>query len=93
MADPVLYTQAVRIKLGEAYAAAAPTHETPVGLVDGFNADFVLAHLPLAGTEKVTRNGLLQEPGYDYTLAGSTITFTAPPLVGSRILVTYYRAD
>lgn len=37
----------------------------------------------------VFRNGLLQEPGADYTLSGSTITFVSAPLVDDIFKVIF----
>jgi hypothetical protein len=65
--------------------------ETPSGLVDGSNAAYTLANTPIAGTEEVFLNGVLQEPGAgnDYTISGASITFLSAPAVGSRIKVSY----
>jgi hypothetical protein len=47
---------------------------------DGVETDFTLS-LNYAGEEAVAAyvNGVLQTPGQDYTLAGTTITFVVPP--------------
>lgn len=65
--------------------------ETPTGAVDGANTAYTLAHTPIAGTEMVFLNGILQEPGAgnDYTIVGGTITYLTAPLTGDRIRVTY----
>jgi hypothetical protein len=67
--------------------------ETPVGTVDGTNAEFVLAFLPHLGSETVFLNGMMLEPGVgnDYTITDSTITLAAAPLTGDRVRVTYFR--
>lgn len=67
--------------------------ETPSGSVNGSNAGFTLAHTPVAGSEQVFLNGLLQEPGSgnDYTISGSSITFEAAPSSGDRVRVTYLK--
>jgi hypothetical protein len=67
--------------------------EVPTGLVDGTNDEFELADEPIAGTEQVFLNGLLQRPGAgnDYTIAGATITFEDAPLSGDIILVSYIK--
>lgn len=67
--------------------------ETPVGDIDGVNAEFVLAYAPHVGTEMVFLNGMLLEPGEgnDYTIDGVTITLAAAPLVGDRLKATYFR--
>ena len=67
------------------------TRETPTGLVNGANTTFTLANTPVAASEEVYLNGLLQEPGAgnDYTIATSTITMLAAPLTGDRLRVNY----
>jgi hypothetical protein len=66
-----------------------PTGQTPNGSITVFN----LTNTPIAGTEQVFLNGLLQEPGAgnDYTISGAAITFLAAPLTGDRLRVTYYK--
>jgi Avian adenovirus fibre, N-terminal len=67
------------------------TRETPGGLVNGANTTYTLANTPIAGTEEVYLNGILQEPGAgnDYTIATSTITMLTAPGTGDRLRVTY----
>lgn len=70
--------------------------ETPAGAVNGTNGIFTLANVPLAGTEQVYVNGILQEPGAtnDYTILGAKITLTyalqSAPLA-DRIRVSYIK--
>ncbi len=52
--------------------------ETPTGAVDGVNDTFVFTSPPTF----VTYQGVIQNGG-DYTLVGSTVTFTVPPVTGS----------
>jgi len=70
------------------------TKEVPSGTIDGNNVTFTLAHTPISGTENIFLNGqLLTGSGNDYTISGSTITFTVPPLVGSdstTIIIAFY---
>lgn len=65
--------------------------ETPAGTVNGSNTTFTLAFTPVAGSEHVFLNGILQEPGAgnDYTISGLTITYLTAPLTGDKIRVTY----
>jgi hypothetical protein len=67
--------------------------ETPTGAVNGVNTTFTLANTPVAGTEQVFLNGILQEPGAgnDYTISGLTITYLAAPLTNDKIRVTYFK--
>ena len=66
--------------------------ETPSGAINGTNAVFTLAFTPIAGSEYVYLNGVLQQAGAgnDYTISGSTITFlTYIPATGNTIQVSY----
>jgi hypothetical protein len=65
----------------------------PIGEVDGINKDFILPHLPLAGTLQVYYNGLLQKKGetYDYTDVDRTVSFIDPPHADSTLTVIYDR--
>jgi hypothetical protein len=71
--------------------ASFVTRETPTGTVNGVNATFTLANTPLANTEEIYLNGLLQEPGAgnDYTISTSTITMLNIPATGDRLRVNY----
>lgn len=67
--------------------------EQPTGLVNSANTAFVLANTPKVGTEEVFFNGLLMDAGVgnDYTIAGSTVTFTFVPVAGDKIRVSYFK--
>jgi hypothetical protein len=69
------------------------TRETPAGTINGVNATFTLANTPIANTESVFLNGLLQEPGAgaDYTISGATITMLNIPVAGDRLRVNYQK--
>jgi hypothetical protein len=69
------------------------TRETPSGTVNGSTTAFTLANTPIAGTEQVFLNGVLQEPGAgnDYTISGATITYLTAPLSGDRLRVSYQK--
>ena len=62
---------------------------TPVGTIDGTNAEFTLPKAPKTDGEKIFLNGVRMRSGSsnDYTIAGKTITFVSAPLTGSIILV------
>jgi hypothetical protein len=67
--------------------------ETPGGSVNGTNVTFTLSAAPNPTTSlRLYRNGLLADPGVEYTLSGSTITFTSArtPQSGD-VLAAYYR--
>lgn len=84
-------TGSVTLASGVTKMANIITRETPSGAVNGSNTAFTLANTPLAGTEEVYLNGLLQEPGAgnDYTISGATITYLTAPITGDRIRVSY----
>lgn len=67
------------------------TRETPSGSINGSNVTFTLANTPVAGSEEIYLNGLLQEPGAgnDYTISGSTITYLTAPLTGDKLRASY----
>lgn len=69
------------------------TREIPAGAVNGTNTGYTLAATPVAGSESVYLNGLLQDPGAgnDYTISGSAITFADAPVVGDKIRVSYIK--
>jgi hypothetical protein len=95
-ADALLIDVAVgrwqNVGTSNAAASAAPeliVGEIPSGVLDGINTTFVLANLPIMGTEMVFLQGILQDRGDDYTIAGDTITYADPPLSGMKLRVTY----
>ena len=65
--------------------------EIPSGTINGSNVTFTLANAPIANSEHVYLNGLLQESGSgnDYTITGAVITYLSAPLTGEKIRVTY----
>jgi hypothetical protein len=68
------------------------TRESLAG-ANGSTTNFTLANTPVAGSEHVHVNGVLQNvgTGNDYTISGATITFLsgAIPQTGDVILVSY----
>jgi phage-related tail fiber protein len=71
------------------------TRETPTGTINGSNTAFTLANTPVAGTEEVFLNGILQEPGAgnDYTISGATITYLTAPVTGDKLVVNYRKSS
>jgi hypothetical protein len=68
-------------------------NETPGGAINGTTLVFTLASAPNpANSLRLFRNGLLLSPAVDYTLSGSSITFTnvTTPRSGDS-LAAYYR--
>jgi hypothetical protein len=69
--------------------------EVPGGTVNGTNANFTLQFTPSTPASVLLfKNGVMQTNGQDYTLAGTTITFTskAVPQAGDT-LSAYYRVS
>lgn len=64
--------------------------ETPSGTINSSNVTFTLAHTP-ADTDGVLvlLDGVTQYNGIDYTVSGSTITFSVAPTTGSTIFAYY----
>ncbi len=65
---------------------------TPSGTINGSNAVFTVPSTPNpAASLHLTRNGLVQKSGTDFTLSGATITFTgsAIPQTGDLLLASY----
>lgn len=60
------------------------------GTIDGINKIYILSNTPDVGSVYVYVNGILQLPnGNDYSVSGSTITFTNPLQVGDILIVSY----
>ena len=65
---------------------------TIVGAINGANTVFILPTAPTSNAAvEVFLDGLFQRQGVDYTIAGSTITFTAAPLPGQFVDVFYFQ--
>jgi len=64
---------------------------TPTGTIDGTNTTFTLPNTPDASSLLLILDGSPMDPGVgdDYTLSGSTITFTTAPLTGSKLAYWY----
>lgn len=65
--------------------------EIPTGAINGVNAAFTLANVPVLGSEHVYLNGMFQESGAgnDYTITGATITYLTAPLTGEKLRASY----
>lgn len=81
------------IGVGMATSAIAVIREVLGGTVDGVNTVFTLQFAPVSGTEMIFINGQLQQSGAsaDYTLSGTTATFSTPPPINSLLLCNYTR--
>ena len=69
------------------------TREVPTGLINSSNTSYSLASTPIAGTEHVYLNGILQNVGgsNDYTISGATITYNTAPTTGDILLVSSWK--
>lgn len=58
---------------------------------NGATTDFTLGSTPVANSVQVFLNGLLQEEGSgkDYTLSGTTVSFTTAPETGDILIIHY----
>jgi hypothetical protein len=66
--------------------------ETPTGAINGFNTTFFLVNTPSPTTSLLLYlNGLRLAQGVDYSISGSTITFSlfSTPQAGDLLLATY----
>lgn len=69
-------------------------NETPIGTIDGINANFTLSNIPNpASSLMLWLNGTYLMQGVDYTLVNNLITFTSPPsaLFAGTPFVAFYR--
>ena len=69
-------------------------NEIPLGSIDGVNTIFTLEFTPVSDRLLVFVNGVLQEreTNADFSLNDKTITFSYPPPIDSKVLVTYNKA-
>lgn len=85
---PLVFTALISAFLS---ASSIVTNETPSGAINGTNTSFTLANTPVVGSVEVYLNGLLQTVSDDYTISGSTITYTVAPIAGDVLRVQYTR--
>ena len=65
------------------------TNEVPTGTVNGSNTIFTLTNSAANNEAVVTLNGLKQKETTDYTLSGTTLTFTVAPWTGALVEIYY----
>jgi len=70
--------------------------EVPTGTINGSNTVFTISQTPLENSTSepsvdVFMDGLKRDAGTDYTISGTTITFTVAPALGQNIVVNYIR--
>lgn len=79
------------VRILQADGGGIPTNEIPAGVVDGSNDTFTLPSAPITGSLMLFQNGILLTLNVQYSLSGTTITFSIPPLTGDN-LMAFYRA-
>lgn len=88
-------TMLASYRLGTAGQSGFVDAAVPSGTINGTNLVFGLAATPVASSLKLFKNGFLLVNTVDYTLSGSTITFSnlvSTPTVGDS-LVAYFRTS
>jgi len=66
--------------------------ESPSGTVNGTNVTFTLSQTPKdSAAVQVFVNGVYRTPTTDYSISGTTLTFTAAPASGSLVEVHYIK--
>jgi len=73
---------------GDAYNFVVNELLTPTPT--GSNQLFYLANTPIANTEQIILNGILQDPTTDYFISGNAITFVITPVIGSSVRASYF---
>ena len=63
--------------------------EKPIGVYNGVNKTFQLAKYPRINSECVFFNGVLLEPGPDYTISNKIVTLATAPQATDRVVVNY----
>jgi len=84
--DNTLQRSGKIIRIGEGYST--PITETPIGVVDGINTDYIISNPPIDGSLMLFLNGL-NDTEYSFTLATNTITLNSPPVLGQVLKVKY----
>ena len=70
-----------------------PKFETPSGAVNGSNVTFTLSATPVANASVImVLDGVTQTNGTDYTVSGTTVTFTTAPATGTEVIAIYNSA-
>ena len=70
-----------------------PKFEVPTGAVNGSNTVFTLSATPVANASVImVLDGVTQTNGTDYTVSGTTVTFTTAPTTGTEVVAIYNSA-
>jgi hypothetical protein len=82
-------TQALGLKWAAASSGASYATETPTGTMNGTNVTFTLSNAPISGSLTLFLNGIEQVPTTDFTISGTTITYTVPPRSADLMVARY----
>ncbi len=77
------------VTIGGGTGGNTVTGEIPAGSINGTNASFTLAVVPLAGSLAFYQNGTRLLSGVDYNLSASTVTLITAPKPGDTLLADY----
>ena len=67
--------------------AVSLSYTTRTGTGDGATTDFTVTSGATVDSVVVTENGIVQRPTNDYTISGTTLTFTTAPATGVAIQI------
>jgi hypothetical protein len=67
--------------------------ETPSGTVNGSNTVFTLSSVPAGSSLAMFINGLMLRKITDYTVSGTTVTFTDAPATASQVRAEYFKKN
>jgi len=67
--------------------AVSLSYTTRTGTGDGATTDFTVTSGATVDSVVVTENGIVQRPTNDYTISGTTLTFTTAPADGVAIQI------
>ena len=67
--------------------AVSLSYTTRTGTGDGTTTDFTVTSGATVDSVVVTENGIVQRPTNDYTISGTTLTFTTAPATGVAIQI------
>jgi hypothetical protein len=74
-------------KIQKQYISPNLTYNTRTGTGDGSTQAFTVTNGATVDDVLVTENGVLQAPTTDYTISGTTLTFTTAPANGVNIVI------
>jgi hypothetical protein len=74
-------------KIQKQYISPNLTYNTRTGTGDGSTQAFTVTNGATVDDVLVTENGVLQAPTTDYTISGTTLTFTTAPVNGVNIVI------